>query len=388
MITPDGTLLVLAAILFFGLVVPEFFKKFQMPFVTSLILVGGLLGPHGINYIQSNESIELLGFLGSAFLMLLAGLQVKKLHLEKFREEVIPVTMVNSIVPFVAGVAVMRAFGYSWNQALLIGIIFISSSIALVSSTLKALNLHYSKIGKLTFTSVALMDILSLLLLTILLEHVRPKTIFPSLIYVGIVFSSIILLKMFLPEISTFYFKKHKKDGEYELQLRFVLVLLLISLLFFSWLGVPPIVAAFLVGWVLADVITSKPLYRKIHTFGYGLFVPVFFFIVGMQLDLSLLLQVKSHLIVVLIATLVASKVLSGFLIVKKLGHSNANSLIFGTSSASKLTTTLSASFAALSYNLLDDALITSIILLSIITTVLMPTVLTFMVDFWRRKHA
>ena len=63
----DNTLLVLAIVLFFGMVVPEFFKKFQLPFATSLIIIGSILGPNGFNYIEINDSLQLFGFLGVAF---------------------------------------------------------------------------------------------------------------------------------------------------------------------------------------------------------------------------------------------------------------------------------------------------------------------------------
>ena len=53
-----GTLLVLLVILTLGLVIPELFRKFRMPFVTIILVLGALLGPNGLNYIQFNDIIS------------------------------------------------------------------------------------------------------------------------------------------------------------------------------------------------------------------------------------------------------------------------------------------------------------------------------------------
>jgi len=99
----DNTLFVLAIVLFFGLVVPEFFKKFQLPFATSLVILGSILGKNGFNYIEINASIELFGFLGAAFLMLMAGLEAKTEHLTNLKEKIISMSVLNSVLPFITG---------------------------------------------------------------------------------------------------------------------------------------------------------------------------------------------------------------------------------------------------------------------------------------------
>lgn len=66
-------LLVLGVIFFFGLIVPQFFKKIQLSFAASVIIIGSVLGPHGFDYIQPDDTMKLFGFLGETFHMLLAG---------------------------------------------------------------------------------------------------------------------------------------------------------------------------------------------------------------------------------------------------------------------------------------------------------------------------
>ena len=75
MIVAEGTLIILLIILALGIIIPELFKKFRLPFATVIIFMGAILGPNGLGYIDQDNTISFLGFLGMMFLMLLAGLE-------------------------------------------------------------------------------------------------------------------------------------------------------------------------------------------------------------------------------------------------------------------------------------------------------------------------
>ncbi|MBU0466152.1 MAG: cation:proton antiporter, partial [Nanoarchaeota archaeon] len=124
----------------------------------------------------------------------------------------------------------------------------------------------------------------------------------------------------------------------------------------------------------------SGVLYTKLHTLGYGLFVPIFFFIVGMEMDISLLkhFDITNILMISLISGLIISKIVSGYLAGRIVKLSKKDSLLYGSISITQLTTTLAVTYAAASLGLLDSVLVTSIILLSIITTFLGPLLVSF----------
>jgi len=52
MIGIENTLLVLLLILSLGLIIPELFRKFRLPFITIIILLGAIFGPNGLNYFE------------------------------------------------------------------------------------------------------------------------------------------------------------------------------------------------------------------------------------------------------------------------------------------------------------------------------------------------
>ncbi|MBW3022403.1 cation:proton antiporter [Candidatus Woesearchaeota archaeon] len=375
----ETSLIILLVILFAGLAIPELFKKVRMPFVTSIILIGAILGPHGLKYVEFDPIVAFIGFLGMTFLMLMGGLETDIAMVNKHKKELALMACFNGAIPFIVGLLVTRTFGYSWAVSSIIGIIFVSSSVAILIPVLE--NIVKRKIGQLILAAVLILDISSLVLLSFVLQSINPITKLPLISYFIIISISIVALFVFVPKLTLYFFKtKFTERTRYERQLRFVIVLLIGVLVYFSVLGVHPILAAFLVGITLSKVVKSERILTKLRTMGYGLFVPVFFFVVGMEMDLSLF-KGFNVIVISIVVSLILSKLFSGWLGARVAGLSSKESLLFGSSSIVQLTTTLAVTYVAASQNLLDNVLVTSIIALSIVTTILGPMLMKYLVD-------
>ncbi len=377
-----ATLLSLTFILLFALVVPEFFKRLRLPFVTSLIVIGAILGPNSLNYLQTNEVLDFFGFMGFTFLMFMAGLETKLKLLGKKLKEISVLALVNSMVPFLVGMGIGYLFGYDFTSTLILATIFVSSSVAVIVPTLKSANLLGKKDGQIMLTAVVLQDIASLVLLAVIFQSVSPVTSFSLPFYFMLLVVSVIALNYFLPKLSKYALKKNfLKGAEHEEQLRFVIVMLILVLSYFSLIGVHPLLGSFLVGLLLAgEIKSSKTILSKIHTIGYGLFVPVFFVIVGMDLDFGIFRQLTYDDLIVpaVLLGLITSKFLSGYFASRAVKLNSEESIIFGLASTTQLTTTLSATFAASQLNLLNSELETAVIILAIVTTFSVPVILRF----------
>lgn len=392
MIGIEHTLLALALILGFGLVLPEIFRNKRFPFSIGLLLFGAILGPFGFNYIHMSETLEFFGFLGSAFLMFIAGLEVKMDTLRRFGKDISIMAISNGIFPFIVGFSIAIAFGIETLPALLIGIIFISSSVAIVSISLESTGIIHRKIGKAILSATVLQDTFSLLLLSLILKQSAGGTEHPLLTFSSIIVLSIVALKVLLPLVAKHFINKRKsiESESYEGELKFILIVLLLAALYFSSIGVHPIVASFVMGILLSDIATSDKIRQKLHTMGYGLFIPVFFFVVGMEIDLQSLISLNSHNLFTfaIIIGLVTSKLLSGYLSARVVGFSGVESSLFGISSTVQLTTTLVTVYAASTLGLLSTEITTSIILLSVITTFISPLALGFMAEKFKKVPA
>jgi len=391
----ENTLIVLLFILLFGLVVPELFLRLKLPYITSLLLIGSLLGPHGLGYIASNEVIEFFGFLGFTFLMLLAGLETNLHALQQSKSKIFTLAIANGLIPFILGFGVTLLFGQGVVAALLVGTIFISSSVAIIIPTIRSAGFYNKVEGQIMAAAIFMEDILSLFLLAIIFQSVDPITQLPLPLYFVVLILSVLSLKILIPKLTTYLFQRSGmfRHEAHEDQTRYVIILLMAVLIYFSYLGVHPIVGAFIVGVLLSGVTTSHVIFEKIHTLGYGLFVPVFFFIVGMEMDLSILFSFDTTnlFITLLILTFLIGKILSGYFGAKAIGFSKERARFFSIVSTPHLTTALAVTYAASSAGLIEKPLVTGIIVLSIVTTIFAPLILQayeeyFDVQFRSRK--
>lgn len=386
------TMLGLLMILFLGLILPELFKKtVHLPFVTSLVIIGSVFGPYGLDIIESNEIIEFFGFLGFTFLMLMAGLETHMSDIKKSVGKISTLACINAAIPFATGLGLGRLFGYSWMTSLLLGTIFVSSSVAIIVSFMETEKVSKA-MKELMLPAFVMEDLLSMILLASIFQSTNAQAAFPLPVYFLILLFSIAILYLSIPPLAKLFIRKRviRKKANHEDQLRFVMVILIAVLLYFSALGVHPILAAFLVGILLADLVTSKEILNKIHTLSYGLFVPIFFFVVGMEMDITIFadFDFKNVLIISVIVGLVLAKFISGFIAGKIVRLTTKESAMFGTVSTTQLTTTLAAAYAASAAGLFDETLVTAVVTLSIATNIFVPICIRWIANFQTKKKA
>lgn len=384
MVLFESTLLVLLLIIGVGLLIPEIFRR-KIPFVTVIILIGAAVGPHGFDLVRVDSTLEFFGFLGVTFLMLMAGIETNTAKLRDSKRELFWMTLLNAIFPFLVGMAIPLYFGYSLLPSLLIGIVFISSSVAMIIPSLEQCKMIERRFGQMVLAAVMIADILSLLLLSVVLQTKDRIANLPLPLHYLVLLLSIIILLKLIPKISDYgLHKRFSAHTGNERRVRFVLLIIIAAVAIFSLLGVHPILAAFLVGLSLSGVIATKDgdneLYSKIHTLGYGLFIPVFFFIVGLDLDLTILSKLgpTNMIMIWLVLGALVTKILSGYVAGLKVGFTTRDSWTYGFLSVSKLTTALAVTYTAQSLGILDSVLTTSIILVAVITTLLGPIAVKF----------
>jgi Kef-type K+ transport system membrane component KefB len=376
MTPPENFLAVLGVVLFFGLLLPQFLKPLHLPFATTLILVGSLLGPNGLGYVVADESLVLFGFLGAMFQMLLAGIEAHTLGTGSRKSSIAKLLLANGLVPGVIGVMIARLFDYGWTSALFVGIVFLSSSILFVFGMIESVGLGKTRPGRLAKRVVVYEDIGASLLAFLLFQTLDPHHRFPLPILVGLLLSSVIILRMFLPEVVAFFFRRIDEDSdEREGRLRLVVGLLLLVIFAYSTLDVHPVIAAFLVGFALAGVPEAAALRSRLEALGYGLFIPVFLFVIGLDTDLSVLWRFDpgSALVVAILAGAVASKLIGGFVGARWAGHETRSALTLGIASTAKLAVPLSATYAARDLGILGAELFTAIVLTAVATSMLAP---------------
>jgi Kef-type K+ transport system membrane component KefB len=364
-------LVIFAAVLF-----STVFHRFHVPWVIALILGGIAIGPHGLGVLESNATLDFIAQIGLVFLMFMAGLEVKFSTFQESKNDIWMISLFNGAIPFVIGFGIGYLFGYGFISSMLLGIIFISSSIAVIIPSLEASGLIGVRLGKSIVAAAILEDAASLVLLSILLQTLDPITSLPLPIFYLLLLFSLIALRWMLPKIQWFFVSgKYSERDLFQQELRTVFVILIGTVIIFELLGLHPIIAGFFAGFVLSGSIASETLKDKLRTISYGLFIPTFFIILGMKTDISVFARKEGVLLITTIVVFgsMVSKFIGGWIGGKLSGFTSRESALIGASTIPQLSTTLAVVFTGVELGLLRQELISPMVILSIVTVFVAP---------------
>ncbi|NBD73477.1 hypothetical protein GVX82_00335 [Patescibacteria group bacterium] len=366
-------LILLASVLF-----SVAFRTFHLPWVLALIAAGVAVGPSGFGLVAINETMSFIGEVGLILLMFMAGLETKLSSFKAFRHDIVILAGLNGLVPLLIGIGIGLLFGFDLTAALLLGIIFMSSSIAVIVPTLESTGIITRKLGRTIVSSTILVDVASLIALSVLLQTVTATSPLPLYSLYPILAIILIAFYFGLPKLRALVPHRRDEQDLFESEVRIIVLMLIGVVVTFELLGLHPIIAGFFTGLVLSDSITSDIIIEKLRTISYGIFIPVFFVIVGMQTDISVLSQGAGEL--GLIGAIVLGSMLakfgSGWVAARLTQHRVRESLIFGFATIPQLSTTLAVVFTAVELDLVPADLITAMVFLSVTTTLVAPVAL------------
>ncbi|MFT5280876.1 MAG: Kef-type K+ transport system membrane component KefB [Flavobacteriaceae bacterium] len=364
-----------------GILFSSVFNRLHLPWVIALLLGGIIIGPTGFALFELNPTIDFLAEIGLVFLMFMAGLELRFSNFKEVKNTVLRTATINGLIPFFLGVSIGYLFGYDLIPSLLIGVIFISSSIAVVIPSLEASGLIHAKLGQNIIASTMFQDVASLILLSLLFQNTIQESPLPLPLFYLFLVIIIFVMRWVLPKVRWLFTRGIEKDKDvFQQELRTVFVLLIGTVLLFQVLGLHAIIGGFFAGFILSSSVTSKLLLGKLRAISYGLFIPIFFITVGVKTDFSALINVKGALALtfVIVSVSLCSKFLSGFLGGRVSGFSRDESAVIGVSSIPQLSTTLAVAFAGFETGLIDDSLVTAMVMLSIVTTFVGPLLIKY----------
>lgn len=366
-------------VLVIGILFSAVFRRFHLPWVIALIIAGIIVGPFGLGVFHTNETIDFMGQIGLIFLMFMAGLETKLSSFGQLKHNIGILSIANGLIPFGVGLLVGLAFDMSLQSALLLGIIFISSSIAVIIPSLESNGLLHTPLGKSIVSATIVEDVASLLLLSIFLQTVNPTTSLPLPLFYLLLIIVLFFLRIALPKVRVIFSQKSKDVGDiFQQELRVILAILIGTVVSFELLGLHPLIAGFFAGLVLSDSIQSDILIDKLRTISYGLFIPIFFVIIGTQTDISVFTKAGASLwlILVVVVASVLSKLVSGYLGGRAARFSKRESLVIGVSTTAQLSTTLAVVFTGVELGILSEELSVAMVILSIVTIFIAPLAL------------
>jgi Kef-type K+ transport system membrane component KefB len=400
-------------------VIPQLLKRFHIPAVVSMMLIGILIGPNALDLIrhlnhflgrgypteQIYVVLEAMGLLGLVFLMALAGMEVNLRILAAEKRAVALLSILTFTIPAAAGYFAYWIFEPGetigkWVYASL----FASHSVGIVFPVIRELKVMRTRFGVAVLASTVITDVASLVLLAIcvqfkrheipgrvagsisVFDHIDPALLGPwfAVLFVAVIAAYIALSLWLVPMAAKWIFARlHPYD---DTRLTFFLAGVLIVVFIGELIGVSVIVGAFIAGMAVVRVPAfhdqGRILHRKIEGLGYGFVIPFLFLTIGMKTDLSILFAAweNAAIVIVTLIGLVFSKVVSGWLAMRLARFSHKKALCAGLMTVPQLSATLAAAAVALQLQMIGPAFFNAIVCLSIVTTIPIPTLVKLLI--------
>mgnify|MGYP006277455265 CR=1 FL=1 len=263
------------------------FHRLNQPLVLGQLLAGVLLGPSLLGWVHEGEVLGFIAELGAIFLLFLVGLEVRLKDILSVGKEAILVALIGVLLPFAAGIIFGTAMDYSQIATLFVGTALVATSVGITAAVLQELGVLSRSYSRIILGAAVIDDILSLIVLGIVSGMAQEGNVavleVVELMALAIVFVGGAMA--LAPIVRRLPLDRLPSWGPYAVTL--ILGLGMASLA--SEIGLAPIVGAFLAGTLLAEVEEEHRLSRRVHAVEFFL-APIFFAMVGVQLDLSVLL--------------------------------------------------------------------------------------------------
>jgi len=288
------------------LLAPIVMGKLRIPHIIGMVLAGVLIGEHGFDILERDDSFELFGKVGMYYIMFLAGLEMDMENVRKSRNRMLVFGLLTSVIPFAITIPIARwGLGYSLTASLLLGCIMASNTlIAYPIVGRYGLQQHPGSSLSVGGTMIALF--LALVTLAAISGRFSGGSgmTFWTLFALKIVAFSIVLI-LFIPRISRWFLRRY---SDAVMQYIFVIAIMFMSAALAEAAGLEGILGAFLSGLILNRYIPRlSPLMNRIEFIGNAIFIPYFLIGVGMLINVRVLLHGGSIIWVVLIMVVIAT---------------------------------------------------------------------------------
>ena len=292
-------LISLAILLFAAKIFAEVFNKLKLPVVLGELLAGIIVGPFALGSLQLfdgkplvilNETVRQIGEIAGIVILFIAGLEITPREFLKGGVASFTVGACGVIVPFFVGYYVFTQFGLGGLQSVLIATALTATSIAISVRVLTELGKMQTKEAKLILGAAIVDDILAIAVLSVVTTMVQTGNMTPDLFYIVflifkilIIFAALLIGAIFIIPKILHAERLWRSRGSIEG---------IVTASFFgasgiaAAVGLSPIVGAFAVGMAVANTKIIKQVEEYVDKLEI-IFAPLFFAIIGAQVNLT-----------------------------------------------------------------------------------------------------
>ncbi len=269
----------------------------RQPLIVAYIAIGCLIGPYGFSLINDASLLNEISEFGIIFLLFLVGMDLQPAQLKDMIGKSLFTAIASSVVLFASGFGAMVLFGYSQTDAAIAGIAISFSSTIIGIKLLPTTVLHHRHIGQIVVSLLLVQDLLAIIVLIFLdswsstsqnlsIQVAQVLLVLPLLAAFAYIFVRFVLLPVVV-----------KFDAFQEFIFLTAIGWCLALATLAQWAGLSFEIGAFVAGVSLATSPLSQYITESLKPLR-DFFLVLFFFSVGAQINLPLMLTLFIPIIV------------------------------------------------------------------------------------------
>ncbi|PRX40120.1 transporter (CPA2 family) [Planifilum fimeticola] len=375
------SLMIVVLVSFFVPIAMHRLKLNWIPVVVAEIIVGVALGKSGFQLIHEDNLLQLLSMLGIIYLMFLSGLEIDFDLIQKSRKHsgkngnplaIGTVSYIGILLLSLALSWIIHGLGYT-KDVFFMTLIISTISVSITLPVLKDKGLLNDPVGQSVLLTAVIADFFTMLMLAVHVSLHRSEegafnTLWLLLLFVAF-FVVYRLVRLFRASRIT---EKIRRET-ISIGTRGVFALILFFVAVSEGVGAENILGAFLAGVIVSLMSPSKSFVQQLNAFGYGFLIPIFFVMVGADLDLIALAQDAKALTV--LPLLLLAFYVSRLLVVPifRRWFSWKESIASGVLLSSTLSLVIAAAKVGEEMGILDRTMNTALVLSAVIATLVSP---------------
>ena len=375
----------LSILLFAAKLMAELFHRIKLPIVLGELLAGIIVGPFALGalplvdgepLVVLDETVMQIGEIAAVVILFIAGLEITPREFLRGGAAAFTVGSLGVVVPFFVGYYAFAAFGIEALQSILIATALTATSIAISIQVLTELGKMQTKEARLVLGAAIVDDILAIAVLSVVVSMVQTGNTQPAIFDIVFLimqvlgtFAAILIVSVLIIPRILHTERLWKSKGSLE---GIVTAAFFAAAGIAAFLGLSPIVGAFAIGMAVA----STRIIHQVHDYVDKLqiiFAPLFFAIIGAQVDLRGVNLDVLFLAGIIIAIAVATKLIGCGLPSLLFLKDRSRSMRVGIGMVSRGEVGLIVAGVGVSSGALTNNIYTAVIIMVAATTVITP---------------
>ncbi|MEW6605376.1 MAG: cation:proton antiporter [Thermoproteota archaeon] len=375
----------LGILLFAAKLMAELFHRIKLPIVLGELLAGIIVGPFALGglylfdgepIVNLSETVRHVGEIAAIVILFIAGLHITPREFLRGGVAAFTVGSIGVIIPFFVGYYAFIAFGVEALQATLIATALTATSIAISIQVLTELGRMHAPEARLILGAAIVDDILAIAVLSVVTTMVQTGNLAPNVVDITFlilkilgIFAALLVATIFIIPRVLHVERLWKSKGSVE---GITTAAFFAAAGIAAAVGLSPIVGAFAVGMAVASTRVIRQMEGYVSKLEI-IFAPLFFAIIGAQVDLRginiSVLYLAGIIVAVAIGTKLAGCGLPAMIFLKNKGKA----MKVGIGMISRGEVGLIVAGVGVSSGALTNDIYTTIIIMVALTTIITP---------------